>query len=261
MSRLPTPGGDDGQWGSILNDFLSQEHNSDGSLKIRTDNTFAAKTHASSHYPGGADPLTYSLSGTLAARPTASASNAGLLYVATDDNGGTTYRSNGSSWVQVGAAVAASGGSPSGSAGGDLAGTYPNPTIGTGKVVTAKIADDNVTPDKLKASSLSGDIPTSSGSNTWTYTNLSTDTTLASNSDTKIATQKATKAYADTKMSGSATLNSIATANATSADVSMNSHKITSLATPTAGTDAANKAYVDLNASKSYAIAMAIALG
>ena len=33
MSRLPTPGSDDGIWGDILNDFLSQEHNSDGSQK------------------------------------------------------------------------------------------------------------------------------------------------------------------------------------------------------------------------------------
>src|SRR5664280_70483 len=33
MARLPTPGGDDGNWGTVLNDFLSQEHNSDGTLK------------------------------------------------------------------------------------------------------------------------------------------------------------------------------------------------------------------------------------
>jgi len=33
MSRLPTPGGDDGNWGNILNDYLSVEHNADGSLK------------------------------------------------------------------------------------------------------------------------------------------------------------------------------------------------------------------------------------
>lgn len=33
MSRLPNPGGDDGNWGQILNDFLEVEHNSDGSLK------------------------------------------------------------------------------------------------------------------------------------------------------------------------------------------------------------------------------------
>jgi hypothetical protein len=33
MSRLPTPGSDTGQWGQILNDYLSQEHNADGTLK------------------------------------------------------------------------------------------------------------------------------------------------------------------------------------------------------------------------------------
>jgi hypothetical protein len=33
MSRLPTPGGDDGTWGGILNDFLTQEHNPDGTQK------------------------------------------------------------------------------------------------------------------------------------------------------------------------------------------------------------------------------------
>ena len=33
MPRLPTPGGDDGTWGEILNDFLDVEHNTDGTLK------------------------------------------------------------------------------------------------------------------------------------------------------------------------------------------------------------------------------------
>lgn len=33
MSRLPTPGGDDGTWGNVLNDFLNQEHNADGTQK------------------------------------------------------------------------------------------------------------------------------------------------------------------------------------------------------------------------------------
>lgn len=33
MSRLPTPGSDDGKWGDILNDFLAVSHNSDGTLK------------------------------------------------------------------------------------------------------------------------------------------------------------------------------------------------------------------------------------
>ncbi|HEY5695770.1 MAG TPA: hypothetical protein VIQ80_02965, partial [Candidatus Saccharimonadales bacterium] len=33
MSRLPTPGSDSNTWGSILNDYLSQSHNTDGTLK------------------------------------------------------------------------------------------------------------------------------------------------------------------------------------------------------------------------------------
>lgn len=41
------------------------------------------------------------MAGTLAARPGASIDNVGHLYLATDDDGGTLYRSNGSVWVQV----------------------------------------------------------------------------------------------------------------------------------------------------------------
>jgi hypothetical protein len=33
LSRLPIPDGDDGTWGDILNDFLLQEHNTDGTQK------------------------------------------------------------------------------------------------------------------------------------------------------------------------------------------------------------------------------------
>lgn len=32
-ARFPTPGSDDGNWGTLLNDFLSVELNNDGSLK------------------------------------------------------------------------------------------------------------------------------------------------------------------------------------------------------------------------------------
>jgi len=41
MARLPVPGSDDDQWGSILNNFLSVEHQANGLLKIRTDGTLS----------------------------------------------------------------------------------------------------------------------------------------------------------------------------------------------------------------------------
>src|SRR5476649_2019689 len=46
-SRLPTPGSDDGTWGNILNDFLNQSLNADGTLK--TSATAAAGTEMTSH--------------------------------------------------------------------------------------------------------------------------------------------------------------------------------------------------------------------
>lgn len=39
--RLPVPGQDQGIWGGLLNDFLQVEHAADGTLKIRTDGSFA----------------------------------------------------------------------------------------------------------------------------------------------------------------------------------------------------------------------------
>ena len=33
MPRLPVPGSDAGQWGNILNEYLSQAHQPDGTLK------------------------------------------------------------------------------------------------------------------------------------------------------------------------------------------------------------------------------------
>lgn len=34
MSRLPTPGADGDQWGTVLNDFLGVAHNADGTLDV-----------------------------------------------------------------------------------------------------------------------------------------------------------------------------------------------------------------------------------
>lgn len=63
----------------------------DGTQFLRDDGTLAAPA-------GGTSSIDQ---GTLAARPTAAAAGDGALYWATDDNGGTLYLSNGSTWSQA----------------------------------------------------------------------------------------------------------------------------------------------------------------
>lgn len=52
MSRLPTPGSDDGTWGDILNDFLEVEHNADGTLKSSGSLAGKANDNAVVHLAG-----------------------------------------------------------------------------------------------------------------------------------------------------------------------------------------------------------------
>lgn len=52
MARLPVPGSDDGTWGTILNEYLSVEHNADGTLK--TGGSLAGKVSKSGDTMTGA---------------------------------------------------------------------------------------------------------------------------------------------------------------------------------------------------------------
>lgn len=53
MPRLPQPGADAGKWGSILNDFLSQAHNADGSLKTNAVSNAGAQLSNQKGVAGG----------------------------------------------------------------------------------------------------------------------------------------------------------------------------------------------------------------
>lgn len=90
MARLPEPGGDSGQWGEILNDYLRVSHNGDGSIKsalLQNDPTPDATTSTK-----GVVQLTGDLGGT-AASPTvpglAAKADASHAHAATDITSGT----------------------------------------------------------------------------------------------------------------------------------------------------------------------------
>lgn len=66
--------------------------------------TSVPAAHHVTHQPGGSDALdltTIIRKGTLASRPAAAASLAGVEYFATDDIGGTLYRCDGASWAAI----------------------------------------------------------------------------------------------------------------------------------------------------------------
>lgn len=101
MARLPEPGGDSGQWGQVLNDYLTVSHSADGTLKNNTvatenvqDGSITVAKIATTGTPSDGQALTYdsgSLTWTTASgsgsTPDASATTKGIVQLTGDLSG------------------------------------------------------------------------------------------------------------------------------------------------------------------------------
>lgn len=80
MARLPTPGQDNGTWGTVLNDFLSQAHDSSGALLSSAVSAASSDATASGK---GVVQLAGDLSGTAAAPAVAAGAITGAKIAST----------------------------------------------------------------------------------------------------------------------------------------------------------------------------------
>jgi hypothetical protein len=156
MARLPTPGGDSGTWGTVLNDFLNQVHNSNGTLKtgVVTSGVIAANSVSASHLQGSA--VTSGKIAASAVTSTALSSGAVTTTKIADDaitepklavsntpTSGQVLSYNGSALAWT------SAGSSNPSMGGDLSGTASNAQIVASAVGTTELANLSVTAAKI----------------------------------------------------------------------------------------------------------------
>ncbi len=186
--RLPIPGSDDGSWGVILNDFLSVEHNTDGTLK----------------QSGAISQATTLATNALTAANAANAISLQSRAISNAAPGGgqvLAYNQVSSQWEP--ATVTASGtvaDATSSSPGiiqlaGDLGGTATAPAITSGAVTGAKIASSTITDTNISAISESK------------ITNLTTD--LAATE--KLANKGAASGYAGLDVNGHVPISQLGT--------------------------------------------------
>lgn len=143
MARLPQPGGDQDIWGQVLNDYLSVEHNSDGTLKTSGSLASKADNAATVHTTGNetiSGVKTFN-SSPVVPTPTTSTQAANKGYV-DGIAGGADATTSSKGIIQLA---------------GDLGGsgtTASAPVISNGAVTTVKLATGAVTTNEIADSTI-----------------------------------------------------------------------------------------------------------
>src|SRR6202050_18044 len=247
MSRLPVPGSDYNVWGTILNDFLNVSHNDDGTLRTGAIQSAGSVTKVNGQAPSGGSitlsasdvgalPVSTRLAGLADSSAAAGASNGQVL----------SYDSTSSEWVPATILCGSPGDATNSTPGliqlsGDLGGVATSPSVkgingitlpssaptGSGQVLTSTSSSASVwqTPASAPVSTVFG----------------RTGAVAAAHGDYNAAQGGALPSTDD--------LSAIAAVNATSGNVSLNSHKLTNLANGTNTTDAAAFGQIPTSAS------------
>jgi hypothetical protein len=138
MTRLPIPGSDDGTWGQLLNDFLSVEHNNDGTLKANGSLASKADDSVVVHNSGNEsiDGTKTFTSSPLIPTPTSASQAATKAYVDSTATGAPSATTASEGIVQLA---------------GDLTGTATAPLVAAGAITGAKIANTTITDTNISS--------------------------------------------------------------------------------------------------------------
>jgi len=236
--RLPTPGSDDGTWGTILNDFLSVELNTDGSLKIRTDGTLSAYAlNSTVVHTSGAESVagvkTFS-SSPVVPTPSAGTDAANKSYVDGVVGGGAPDATTSSKGiVQLAGDLGVAGS------------TAAAPVISAGAITTGKLATGAVTTNEIADGTITDTDISASAAIARTKLDSSTQTSLGK---------------ADTSLQAANNLSDLASASTSRTNLGLGGAATLNVGTTTGTVAAGDDSRITNATSKAYAIAMAVAL-
>lgn len=132
MSRLPTPGGDNDDWGTVLNDYLQQTLSSSGTLVTSSTNSYTgnANTNLATNSTPGLVQLAGDISTPVTSPIVVGLQGRAVSSVSPSDGYVLTWSAAGSNWQPI-APIGGSGGSISG----DLDGGNSTTSYGGGSSI------------------------------------------------------------------------------------------------------------------------------